>query len=83
MNDQLNVWGDGTLSCTNGDGECSNIAVSGGLAVDLCSESKNKQCVDCARMGNYLAGIISSCQQDGKVGGKQDIAENPELSIQI
>ncbi|KAI0506306.1 hypothetical protein F5B22DRAFT_660390 [Xylaria bambusicola] len=84
MNNQLNDWGDGTLCCTNGDGGCANIAVSGDSAVDLCSASTTQQqCVGCARMANYLSGIISSCQQDGKVGGKQDIAENPGLSIQI
>lgn len=83
INSQLNSWGDSTICCSSGNGGCVNIATSGDIAVDLCSSETTPLCVGCARLGNYVAGMIGQCQKDGKVGGKQDIVEAPGLNVQI
>jgi hypothetical protein len=83
INSQLNSWGDSTICCSSGNGGCVNIATSGDIAVDLCSSETMPLCVGCARLGNYVAGIVGQCQKDGKVGGKQDIVEAPGLNVQI
>lgn len=84
MNQQLNDLGaNGESACCALGKGCFNVVSTDGVAFDLCSTGDDWQCVDCARMANYAAGIISTCQQDGMVGGKQDIVEAPGLSIAI
>ncbi|KAL1970177.1 hypothetical protein VTN77DRAFT_6582 [Rasamsonia byssochlamydoides] len=83
INQQLDAWGDESLCCSDGSGGCANVAVSGNVAVDLCSTSKTPLCMGCARMANYLEGILNTCQKDGQVGGKQAIVEMPGLEMEI
>jgi hypothetical protein len=84
MNADLDSRG-GFQCCSNGEGGCVNISVAGDQAADLCTADDNKSvlCVDCAKVANYLDGLISSCTQNGNVGGSQDIVEASGLSIQI
>lgn len=83
INSQLNKLTDESVCCSSGKGDCVNVASSGDVAVDLCSDEKTPLCVSCARLGNYVAGLIDKCEKDGKIGGKQDIAETPGLNVQI
>ncbi|KAK8221842.1 hypothetical protein M8818_000007 [Zalaria obscura] len=84
LNQQLDTIGaDGISACCAQGNGCWNVVTTDNVAIDLCSSNDNWQCVDCARMANYAAGLISTCQQDGNVGGSQDIIEAPGLSIAI
>lgn len=69
MNADLDSRG-GFQCCSNGEGGCVNISVAGGQAADLCTADDNKSvlCVDCAKVANYLDGLISSCTQNGNAG---------------
>jgi hypothetical protein len=73
----------GTDCCTPPEGACINVATSGNIAVDICSEPNKGICVDCGSVADYVGGMAESCQQDGKVGGTQDIVEAPGLTVQI
>lgn len=74
---KLDARGDGQQCC--GTGDCNNIESNGAVSVDLCGSG----CIGCARMANYLQGLIDHCTVDGNVAGQQDINEVPGLSIQI
>lgn len=84
MNVDLDNRG-GFQCCSSGEGGCVNVSSAGGQAADLCTAADDTSvlCVDCAKVANYLDGLISSCTQDGNVGGSQDIVEASGLSIQI
>lgn len=78
INQKLDARGDGQQCCGAG-AECANVENNGAVAVDLCGSG----CIGCARLANYLQGLIDHCTVDGNVGGQQDINEVPGLSIQI
>lgn len=80
INLQLDARG-GEPCCSNSDTGCTNVANSGSVAVDLCADQE--LCVDCAGLANYVAGMIGACQQNGLVGGTQDIVEVEGLSVAI
>jgi hypothetical protein len=84
MNTDLDSRG-GFQCCSSGKGGCINISNAGGQSTDLCTAGDNKSvlCVDCAKVANYLDGLIGKCTKDGQVGGQQDIVEAPGLSIQV
>ena len=73
----------GTQCCSSGGIGCSLIASTGTALTNLCTSNQTELCVDCARLANYVAGIISSCHVDGTVGGTQDIIEEPGLYVLI
>ena len=75
---KLDARGDGQQCCGGGAG-CANVESNGAVAVDLCGSG----CIGCARMANYLQGLIDYCTVGGTVGGQQNINEVPGLSIQI
>lgn len=54
---------------------------SRGAAVKLCAE--RKLCVDCARLANYVAGMIGACEEDSRIGGSQNITEAVGLMMVI
>ena len=65
-----------------GDDSCGPILVQNGTAsVNLCGDTE--QCVGCAHLGNYVEGIIDTCQQDGRVNGVQVLNEVSGLNISI
>ncbi|KAL8640418.1 MAG: hypothetical protein Q9228_002668 [Teloschistes exilis] len=77
---KLDARGDGQQCCGVASGSgCKNVESSGSVAVDLCGVG----CIGCAKLGNYLQGLIDHCTVDGNVGGTQNINEVPGLSIQI
>jgi len=80
--DQLNGKR-GKDCCTSSKGACINIANSGNMAIDLCSDVNKGLCVDCGTVADYVGGLVKNCQKDGKVGGTQDIVESPGLTVQI
>ena len=86
INDQLDQQGDDGYSfdncCGGGDGGlCQIVGTSGLASVQLCGETE--QCIGCARVANYIEGIINTCQIDSGVGGSQDINEAPGLRVEI
>ena len=87
MNDGLNAHGDD--DCCAGDASknesnCKGLDPTnvGGKSVILCGDGTG-QCIKCAQAANYLAGLITTCTQNGVVSAKQDINGMPGLSIQI
>lgn len=73
-----------------GGQECCSAEVPGcivaqtssrGSAVVLCAD--RQLCVDCARLANYVAGMIGACENEGKVGGSQNITEAVGLIMRI
>jgi len=75
---KLDARGDGQ-QCYGAGAGCANVESNGAVAVDLCGSG----CIGCARMANYLQGLIDHCTVDGNVGGQQNINEVTGLSIQI
>lgn len=69
--------------CTPDAGGCANVMVVNHNAVDLCAPEGQKLCANCARVGNYVAGLTSCVDENNNVGAKQDIVETPGLSVQI
>ena len=82
INKQLDAMGD-TQQCCGGESGVSTtmIASSGEAAAYLIADST--KCVGCARLGNYVAGLITACTVNGSVGGSQNITEAPGLSVRI
>lgn len=76
---------DGQQCCSGGSNGSANICAVNGRAVDLAGQDGdgNPLCLNCARIANYVAGLESSCVQNGLVGGTQDVVEVPGLTIQI
>lgn len=85
INDQLDLLGDDGYSfdncCGGGAGSCTIAGQNGTAFVELCGDSE--QCIGCARLANYVEGLINTCQSDGTVGGSQEINEAPGLTVQI
>ena len=84
MNTDLDHRG-GFQCCSSGKGGCINISKAGGQSADLCTDPTNKAvlCVDCAKVANYLDGLIAACTQNGQVGGSQAIVEAPGLTLEV
>ncbi|KAL8693206.1 MAG: hypothetical protein Q9218_001918 [Villophora microphyllina] len=77
---KLDTRGDGQQCCGVASGPgCNNVESNGNVAVDLCGVG----CIGCAKLANYLQGLIDHCTVDGNVGGTQNINEVPGLTIQI
>ncbi|KAL8715218.1 MAG: hypothetical protein Q9220_001176 [cf. Caloplaca sp. 1 TL-2023] len=74
---KLDDRSDGQQCC--GKPECNTVESSGGASVQLCGDG----CIGCARVANYVQGLIDHCTIVGNVAGKQSINEVPGLSIQI
>lgn len=85
VNDQLDAEGDDGYSfdncCSGPNGVCTLVGQSGTALVSLCGDTE--QCIGCARLANYVEGLINTCQTDGQVGGDQDINEAPGLKVSI
>lgn len=58
------------------------LALNGTATVTLCGDTE--QCIGCARLANYVEGIINTCMVNGNLdGATQDINEKPGLHVQI
>lgn len=86
INDQLDEQGDDGYSfdnCCGGGGLCVIQGISGLASVGICGDAP-QQCIGCARLANYVQGLIDNCKNnDGNVGGKQDINEAPGLTVEL
>lgn len=83
--DQLAEQGDDGYSfnncCSGPNGVCILVGLSGTAMITLCGDTE--QCIGCARLANYVQGLIDTCQSNGEVGGDQDINEAPGLKVSI
>lgn len=86
VTDQLDERGDDGYSfdnCCGGGGACLTAGISGFASVIICGDAP-QQCIGCARVANYVQGLIDTCKDDaGNVGGKQDINEAPGLTVEL
>lgn len=80
INEYLDTLTDQEECCGGGNG-CKNVANSNDVNLDLCGDVE--QCIGCARLANYVAGLVAACTVDGKVSGSQDINEAPGLSVAL
>jgi len=78
------LWANvGQQCCNGGTNGCMNIESAGGQAADLCTTSAQSFCVDCGILAFYVNTMISTCQSDGQVGGVQNVAEAPGMTLQM
>ena len=85
INQQLDNQGS-QQCCTSSTIGCEQMGTSGLASVALCTTNgapSGQLCVSCARLANYVEGLKNGCQQNGNVGGSQNIVETPGLQVQI
>ena len=54
-----------------------------GSAIMSLQSASDDQCVGCATLSNYIAGLVRACKTNGVVGGSQAINETPGLMVRI